>query len=352
MRLSDYYALLRENQFQIHPARYPMSVLVGGCTLMNSVLAGFQNLTYGRRIDETELVAPPVFVVGHWRSGTTLLHELLALDDQLAFPSNFDAFIPHHFLISRFFFYPLVSLLMPPRRPMDEMSMSVASPQEDDFALCASGAPTPYRRIAFPNRAHDDHQLLNLHNANDEQLLLLHNSLRRFFQQLTIQYGKRLVLKSPPHTGRIEKLSQWFPEARFIHISRHPYKLIPSTMRLWQLLDQLQGFQLPKYATTELQDYIFQCKDLMYAGYFSQRGLLPANRLVEMRFEDLIAEPVVQLQSAYERLELPHFEALKPKIEAYFSQKQNHKTNPLSIDKALQDRIDLHWQDYKNAFGY
>ena len=121
MRMGDYYSLLRENRFQIHPARYPMAVLVSGCTAINSVLAGVQQLTHGRRINQTELVAPPIFVIGHWRSGTTLMHELLALDQQLAFPSNFDAFIPHHFLISRFFFYPLIKLLMPSTRPMDNM---------------------------------------------------------------------------------------------------------------------------------------------------------------------------------------------------------------------------------------
>eukprot|EP01043_Picozoa_sp_COSAG02_P105265 COSAG02_NODE_41266_length_396_cov_0.952862_1_plen_92_part_01 len=90
------------------------------------------------------------------------MHELMSMDSRLAFPTNFDAFIPNHFLASRFFFYPFLKLLMPRQRPMDNMSMGVGSPQEDDFALCAYGAPTPYRRIAFPNQPSREHLNLKL----------------------------------------------------------------------------------------------------------------------------------------------------------------------------------------------
>ena len=352
MRLGDFLALLRENHFQIHPTRYPMTALVGGCAVVNSVLSLTQKLAYGRRIRETELVGPPIFVIGHWRSGTTLMHELLTLDHRFAFPSNFDAFIPHHFLLSRFCFYPLVKMLMPPTRPMDNMSMGVASPQEDDFALCAFGAPTPYRRIAFPNRPHRDHLLLNLGNANADQLAELEFAMRIFLKTLSVRYRQKLVLKSPPHTGRIVKLAEWFPGAKFIHISRHPYDLVPSTMRLWKLLDKLQGFQIPRYDEASLKNYIFECQDLMYAAYNLQRAGIPANQLIEVRFEDLVAQPIEQMQHVYHQLELEQFDAVRPAIEAYFVDKKNHQKNTLSLDEAVRIEIDSHWAGYMEMFGY
>ena len=191
------------------------------------------------------------------------MHELMSMDERLAFPNNFDAFLPHHFLVSRPVLYPLVKMLMPSKRPMDNMKMGVELPQEDDFALCVYGAPTPYRRIAFPNRSSRDHLNLDLASATPQTQQLVHQSMEHFLKMLTAQYNSQLVLKSPPHTGRLKQLSQWFPGAKFIHMSRHPYRLVPSTMKLWKLLDLLQGFQLPKYDDVWLKNYIFECKNLM-----------------------------------------------------------------------------------------
>ena len=162
MRVLDYLSLLKKNRFNIHPARYPMTALVGLSSTINSVLSATQRLAYGKKIAAVELEQPPIFVIGHWRSGTTMMHELLALDQQFAYPSNVETFLPHHFLVSGWLMSPMINLLLPKRRPMDNMTMAGRSPQEDDFALCALGAPTPYRRIAFPNRQCRDQLALNL----------------------------------------------------------------------------------------------------------------------------------------------------------------------------------------------
>ena len=93
MRVSDYFRLLRENRFQVHPFKYPMTLLGTGCAVVNSTLAGVQYLTHGKNIRNATLDQPPVFIIGHWRSGTTLMHELMAMDSRMAFPTNFDAFV-------------------------------------------------------------------------------------------------------------------------------------------------------------------------------------------------------------------------------------------------------------------
>lgn len=352
MRVSDYWQLLKENRFAIHPSRYPMTCLVGGCSVVNSTMGALQHLVYGKRIANAELIGPPIFIIGHWRSGTTMMHELIAMDDRFQFPSNFDAFIPNHLLISRYFLYPFVQLLMPGRRPMDNMAMGAGSPQEDDFALVSYGAPTPYRRIAFPNQPNRDHLDLNLETASAVTQLELRESMAWFLKTLTVQYKSRLVLKSPPHTGRLSQLAEWFPDAKFIHLSRHPYKLVPSTMRLWKLLDQLQGFQVPKYDDTWLKNYIFECKDLMYSAYFDQRQSLPDDRLAEVRFEDLVANPMEELGRVYDQLNLGGFEQALPKFENYFAQKKGHQKNKHEIDPSLQIDIDTNWHQYMTEFNY
>ena len=182
--MGDYFQLLKENRFQVHPTKYAMSVLVGMCTVMNSGLAFTQRLAFGNKIANAKLSGPPVFIIGHWRSGTTLMHELISLDERFNFPSNFEAFVPAHFLISRPMIYPLISMLMPAQRPMDNMSMGAGSPQEDDFALIGLGAPTPYRRMAFANRVSRDHLELNFDHAKPATEQKLREAMEGVFKNV------------------------------------------------------------------------------------------------------------------------------------------------------------------------
>ena len=66
-----------EPSLRITPSRIPLALSVSAATAANSLLAGTQSLFWNRRIEATKLPDDPIFVVGHWRSGTTLLHELL-----------------------------------------------------------------------------------------------------------------------------------------------------------------------------------------------------------------------------------------------------------------------------------
>jgi hypothetical protein len=290
MRAGNYYGLLKENRFRVHPARMPMAALISGCAAFNSTLAA---------------------VV-----------------------------------------YPLIKLLMPAKRPMDNMQVNVASPQEDDFALCAYGAPTPYRRIAFPNQPNRDHLQLDFDSVDDATKEQVRIAMTRFLKSLTVRYGKPLVLKSPPHTGRLKQLAEWFPEAKFIHMAREPESLVLSTMRLWRLLDEINGFQLPKYDDTWLKNYVFECKDLMYSSYLQHRDGVPADRLAEIRFEDLVADPIATVGGVYDQLQLGDFSSVQPTIERYFESRTGHKKNKFEIPETLQQDIRSNWRDYRETFGY
>ena len=54
----------------------------------------------GDAIEATRVEAP-VFILGHYRSGTTYLHELLSNDPGFASPNRFQAFNPSTFLCHR-----------------------------------------------------------------------------------------------------------------------------------------------------------------------------------------------------------------------------------------------------------
>lgn len=351
MRLVPYLRLLARHGFRIHPFKFPMTGLVGACTALNSALSRLQWALYDRAIERTDLVAPPIFIIGHWRSGTTLLHELISLDRNLSYPSNFDAFVPHHMLCSRYFMEWLVDLLLPARRPMDNMALAARSPQEDDFALVSLGAPTPYAEIAFPNDRIGRHTTFDFDQVSAPDQERLREALQYFLKALTVRYRQRLVLKSPPHTARIGHLARWFPGAKFIHIARQPAALIASTQRMWHALHCTQGYQLPRYTSEALEAFVHRCHRELYDAYFRQLPELSREQLVEVQFERLLDEPESTLSSAFEQLQLPGIERLLPEVRAYFERHRHHRpaTRVAADDLPV---LNAAWQRYAAAFGY
>ncbi len=229
MRFGDWIGLLVENRFRIHPARWAMVCLISMITPFSTVMSRVQRLLYGRRIDATELEHPPLFIIGHWRSGTTFLHELMVLDDRFTYPTTYQCFAPYHFLLTEWFLARYCGFLLPRKRPMDNMLAGWQRPQEDEFALLTMGQRTPYRRMAFPNRAAVDLDYLNMQGIPPERLRDWSQSLISFVRTITFRYPKRVILKSPTHTGRVKLLSEMFP-ARSSSTSR--VILMPCSRRL------------------------------------------------------------------------------------------------------------------------
>ncbi len=352
MRLGEFFQLLSEGNYRVSLTRVPSLIPISACAAIGSALTQIQRFRYRKKIEKTELAAPPIFIVGHWRTGTTLLHELMGHDSRLGFPTTFDCFTPHHFLASRWALYWLVKVLLPRRRPMDNMKLAADAPQECDFALAALSAPTPYRRIAFPNNVDSHLKLLTSECLDPESTEDLREKLIGFYKALTFRDQKQLVLKSPPHTGRVKLLAEWFPDAKFIHLSRHPYSVIPSTIHLWRSLDYFHGFQDPKYDDDELLEFVLSSFEQMYDSYFSNRGTIPPKNLVEMRFEEFVTDPLNAIGDVYERLDLPPFSEAKDAIGANVKSRKKHKMNPRKFDDRIKNAIDQRLSRYMNEFGY
>ena len=146
----------------------------------------------------------------------------------------------------------------------------------------------------------------------------------KFLKQITFRTPKRIVLKSPPHTARIEVLLELFPDARFVHIVRNPYKVFASTVNLWKRLYEGQGLQKPR--NEGIEEFVLDTYVRMNKKLDQTRGLVHPSRFYEMRYEDLVADPVAQIRRLYEHLELGDFEPVAPAIEAYQAARADYKT--------------------------
>ena len=318
----DFFAWIRllvRNRFQVDwPCLY-IAIIVTFVSCFHTMLRLVQEALYGRQIAQTPIRHAPIFIIGHWRTGTTLLHELLILDERHNYPTTYECLEPNHFLLTERLLTWVFWFLMPSRRPMDNMAAGWDRPQEDEFALCMLGQPSPYVKIAFPNNPPDQPIHLDLEGLPPHALASWKRAFYRLLQQITVKDPRRLVLKSPPHTCRIKTLLGLFPEARFIHIVRDPYVVFPSTVHLWTWLWKKHGLQRPNYEC--LQEYVFSGFEQLYSKLEETRDLVHPACFYEMRYEDLIRDPMGQMQELYGQLNLGGFEQLRPRLETYLANK-------------------------------
>jgi hypothetical protein len=215
----------------------------------------------------------------------------------------------------------------------------------------ALGQPSPYRRIAFPNNPPVDSEYLDFVGVRAEARQQWQDTLRNFLKLVAYRSpDKQIVLKSPTHLGRVGVLNEMFPDAKFIHIVRDPYKVYPSTVKLWKSLDKFQAFQFPKHKG--LEDYVYGCFERMYRQFEIDRARLSAERMHEIRYEDLVADPVGQIERIYQFLGMSEFDSVLPKLQEYLSANKDYQTNKFSLDDATREEIDRRWGQWMRRHGY
>jgi omega-hydroxy-beta-dihydromenaquinone-9 sulfotransferase len=352
MRPWVWWKLLSRNRYRIALKRAHVAVGVSLITPINELLWATQQLLMGRKIRATVIDQPPIFILGHWRSGTTLLHELLVSNTEFASPNTYQCFAPSHFLVSGSIITRFGGFLLPKKRPMDEMAAGWLLPQEDEFALMNLGLPSPYLRIAFPQTQEKHLEYLNFDEISEAELQLWREGFIWFVKALTIAYrGQRLVLKSPTHTGRIAELHKMFPEACFIHLTRDPRKLFPSTMRLWRSLDHVQSLH-DSYNEDQLIQYVQDCLDKMYLGYHRGRTTVPDSQVMDVRYEDLVADPKATVQEIYHRMNLGDFNRISAALDEKLVGHGEYRTNQHFVDEEWERQVMSYCADYAARYGY
>lgn len=350
MTAGVWFGLLWRTRFAVAPYRWSMAAVLCVFTVSNSFLGLLQGLIYGRRIARTRIEKEPIFIIGHWRSGTTLLHELLVLDERHTYPSTLACFMPDHFLVSRWVMPWFLKYIMPKRRPMDNMRMGWDLPQEDEFALCNKGIPSPYLEFGFPNLPPQYPEYMDLEDISPEARERWKNGLLAFLKCLTVREPKRIVLKSPLHTCRVKVLAGMFPKARFVHIVRDPFALFPSTVRMWRRMSVDQGLQKGRFE--DLDERVLTKFERMYETFEATRHAIAPERFVELRYEDLVADPLGQIERIYTKLDLDEFEAVRPAVQQHVAGMKGYKPNRHQLSPENRRKVITRWAAYFRKYGY
>jgi hypothetical protein len=303
---------------------------------------------YGPQIEQVA-VREPLFVIGHWRSGTTFLHHLLAVDERFAYPNLWQALNPHTFLTTERL-SSILRFVSPQTRLADNVRLRADAPVEDQIATTGSLRSWSLR-WAFPRCAEKYDRYITFRGVPPEEIKQWQAALVRFYQKLTWKYQRPLLLKSPPHVCRIRLLLELFPDARFIHIYRNPYAVFHSTKRLITFASRTVRLQEP--GDWDVDTWIIRRYQMVFDAFFEEREFIPPGRLVELRYEDLVQDPLGQLQQIYERLKLPDFAVVRPAVERYIASLSGYRTNTYAeLPPAVRTTIAQAWRRNFEVWGY
>lgn len=299
-------------------------------------------LLYDSKIKDTEIKHPPVFIIGHWRSGTTYLHELLSKDPQFCYVSLWNTLLPDNFIILKFL-KKFLAKFLPKTRPMDEIKVEIDGPYEEEAAIAVMNQWSFFHCFHFPKNAEQQYlKSINFENLNDEEKNNWKNNYLKFMKAVTFSNnGKRLLLKNPANTARIPMLLDIFPNAVFIHIYRNPYKVYYSTIKMRN--NVLEKLALQNANKEEIEKEVIENYKRLMKSYFEQKRLIPKENLVEIRYEDLVKDPVKNVKQIYSKLKLPGLENALPEMLKYLEKQKNYKTNVYAIDKKIIQHVKRNW---------
>ena len=303
----------------------------------------FFKIKYSSKINKTKISHPPVFIIGHWRSGTTYLHDLLCQDPQFCYVSLWNTLLPDSFLILE----PIKKFLsgfLPSERPMDEVKVEMDGPYEDEAALAVLYPWSFFHCLYFPKNAEEQYlKSIHFYDMTSEEKNQWKTTYKQFIKTVTLANpGKRLLSKNPPNTARITALLELFPEASFIHIYRNPYKVYLSTKKMRQnVLDKLA---LQNASQEEIEQQVIKNYFRLMDSFFEQQEKIQKGKFVEVKYEDLISNPIEQIKKIYSTLKLPDFEDALPEMKKYLEKQSDYKTNVYAIDDKIVQHVYKNWK--------
>ncbi|MCA9030959.1 MAG: sulfotransferase [Planctomycetaceae bacterium] len=301
------------------------------------MLNALESLVWGQRINNAQVDHPPIFLLGHWRSGTTMLHNLVTLNPRTTYMNLYQCLFPGHFLLTEKVIGPLTEFLLPKTRPMDRVKVSWSTPQEDEIALAVSTLLSPYIMMAFHGRPEVYRRYFDPQDMHPEEQQRWEGALLTLVRKMSLLHNGPVVMKSPAHTYRIPTLLKLFPNAKFVYIVRNPLAVFPSTINLRKAMftDNTLGELLPEVQWEE----VFQFSEACYRKYEATKHLIPEGNLFELKFEDLESRPIEMLRKMHQSLGLPGWEDTEPRVREAVAGFSGYKKNAYNIDDDLREII-------------
>lgn len=315
-------------------------------------LAPIQERRYRKRLADKPLEHAPVFILGHWRSGTTFVHNVLSCDKHFGYNTTYQTVFPHLMMFGQPFFKKTMSWLMPDHRPTDNMELAVDLPQEEEFAL-ANMCPYTYYNFWFYPKYQMEYcdKYMLFDDITPEELAVWEETFKKLIKiSLWNTGGTQFLSKNPPHTGRVAELVKMFPGAKFIYLMRNPYTVFESTRSFFT--NTIQPLKLQEFSDEEIEDNILKVYPKLYHKYEHDKHLIPEGNLIEVKFEDFEADAFGMTKKIYDTLSLPGWDEARTAIEQYVGAKRGYKKNKYDYAARTRELVEQHWGFALKDWGY
>ncbi len=312
-----------------------------------------QRLLFDTRINKIDLqTKQPIFIIGHWRSGTTHLHYIFHKDKQFGTLSNYQTFSFTTALLSQRFVKFILSPLMPKERTQDHIKMTVDKPGEEEQPLSVISTRTGIHTWLF-NKNKSYFEKYNLFKGiNTEEKKGWQEDYTYVLKNIAYaNNNKQLLLKNPHNTSRVKELLELFPKSQFLFIHRNPLDVYISMIHLYGKVIETQFLQ---YITIrERKELILYYYKETMQKYLKERALIPKENLFEVGFDEFTGNEMAWVEKIYSHLKIDSFETAKPRIQNYLDSVKTYKKNKFrKIDPQMEARIRKEWAFAFEEWGY
>jgi hypothetical protein len=340
------------NGYRIDLQYYPKFILTCIIAVIFEVLNLYERLVYKMKRKTLRMTEPPVFIIGFWRSGTTLLHSLLCQDPRAGYVTTFQGVFPNLVLTQKKWLKQFINNILPKERPFDAYPMDMDFPQEEEFALMSLQSSSIYRFFYFPKDFSDIYEKdLYFERLSDAQRKKWKTKYISLVNKAMLNTGgERYMSKNPCNIFRIHTLRELFPDARFVFIYRNPYPVVESLCRFAN--EVLPGSELQHLDGGIGREHFARLyKDALHEYAVAKESIQPGN-LMEIKYEDFRKKPVETLRALYARFHIPGFEDALPRMVSYLDNNHPDTRATYQIAPETYRLVNEYAMDMVNKLGY
>jgi len=315
----------------------------------------YESFFLEKKIEQIE-IDDPIFILGHFRSGTTYLQKLMSADSHLGSIRLYDVLFPHapkwfESIIKPFLQYVIRTIGI--SHPFfHDYIIDLDDPHEEEAYLISTvSRHSAYWGFLFPKNMM---KYLCLYNSFENNIELQTWKKSYLFTIKRFAYRtkkKKLLLKSPPNTARIKELKSIFPNAKYVFIHRNPYEVFYSMYHMLKNITE-KFYALQEINDEERERTILDYYRFVLEKYEKEKKFIPEGNLVEIKYEDLLENPLEQISRIYRKLNLPSFSSEEGRIVEKIRREKNYKTRKYAMDRNTIDKINLNWPDLLQRLGY
>lgn len=298
-------------------------------------------------------VERPLLIVGPPRTGTTLLFNLLALDDRFMYLRSWEATRPG---LSHDNEKMVNALIKECKKNIDTLyylspelkKIHHLGPEEPEecISLLANSFESDFWSFSYMTKSYFEWYIEQDHSN-------CYSYYRKQLQWLqSLKSGRRWLLKSPVHLSAFDMLFKKFPDALVLQTHRDPEKVVPSISNLKYRFQSMFSYDVDKnYIGETALDFL---SEAMHATFEAREE--NGYNIFDIRYEDLVGNPIGMLEQIYDHMGESFNGSLKERAKKYLSAnpknkygKHHYTIEEIGLDKeTIQEKFDF----YYNRFNF